>query len=1009
MLKISFNYLLLYIFLSINFLSGQESLDEILNALESLGVSKEQAKQIYQDNIGNIDNSSIPFSKDNNPFENDSAYVDIEKILESNQSINDNPSTVDNKLDIIVDEIVDNKVLEEVIDEKVITLTDSLKDIQEQKNIISQYFGYSTFASSPKIFQKSADISVSPDYIIGPGDEIIIMLWGDTEDMSTYTVSRDGYIFIPNIGQVFVNGLNLNGLEKKLKKVLQKAYSSISSDNKSSSTFFDVSLGSIVLKPIRVFVMGEVEQPGAYEMMPSSSLFTSLYYFNGPKTSGSLRDIKLIRKGKEIASIDFYDFLLTGKKLNDVKLQDNDVIFIPNRAITVTVAGEVKRTSIFELKDKETFKDLKNIFGGYLSTTYMKRARIDRILSIEDQLKSDKGTEIVDINLNQLESSKKDFKIFDGDALTFYRITNAPYMVATIEGPVKRPGSYSIGSGLTVSQLIKKADGIINNDIFRDRIDIIRQLDDGKQKFISVNFDSVLSNNINHNIELISDDLVKVYSLSDRVYSENVSIDGYVLNPGSKPFREGMTIFDLVFQGGGFEDINRLNNTYMDRAELLRVKPNNIGLELIPFNLDSVLSGLSIAQEKVQMGDQIKIYSKDLIRGDTLGTVEIRGFVKSPGVYPFAKNMKITDLLFMGSGLDDSSFYNQTFIGRADLIRTDFNNNKKNIISLNLAEIINNKNADLMLTPGDELLIYSKAVYEDLNKNVTIDGVVNIPGQYELYEDMNLLDLVLIAGGITNSFKSVKIDIASRHNLNMDNEKMAIIKSFTFENSKDAYLGKNNLLTQYALKPNDLVRIFSNEILDYESIFIEGEIKYSGEYILESREDKLTDLIKRAGGLTEYANPDASILYRNNDTIKIDFSSLLKSSKSKYNIDLVANDRIQINPRTNLVTIIGEVSSPGVYQFIKGKNLNDYIKIAGGFSINAEKSSAFVSYPNGRSKKRSVLGFSPPVLDGSVVKVLSKEETEPFSFTEYVTNLTAIYTDLIQAYTLIALLGRSAD
>ena len=243
----------------------------------------------------------------------------------------------------------------------------------------------------------------------------------------------------------------------------------------------------------------------------------------------------------------------------------------------------------------------------------------------------------------------------------------------------------------------------------------------------------------------------------------------------------------------------------------------------------------------------------------------------------------------------------------------------------------------------------------------------------------------------------------------MDNELMASIKSFSFENNKNAYLDKTHFLNEYKLKPNDLVRIFSNEIVDYESIFIEGEIKYAGEYILESREDKLTDLIKRAGGLTEYANPDASVLYRNNDTIKIDFSSLLKSSKSKYNIDLVANDRIQINPRTNLVTIVGEVSSPGVYQFIKGKSLNDYIKIAGGFSMNAEKSSAFVSYPNGRSKKRSLLGFSPPVLDGSVVKVLSKEETEPFSITEYVASITGIYTDLIQAYTLITLLGRSPE
>ena len=190
------------------------------------------------------------------------------------------------------------------------------------------------------------------------------MLWGDTEDVSDYVVTRDGYIFIPNIGRVFVNGLNLAGLEKKLKKILQKAYSSISKNDSNSSTFFDVSLGSVILKPIRVFVMGEVSEPGVYEMKPSSSLFTSLYYFNGPTIAGTLRDVKLIRNGKKIGSIDFYDFLLTGKMNNDIQLQNNDVVFISPRQKTVTVNGEVRRQSIFELKQDESFKDLENILEG---------------------------------------------------------------------------------------------------------------------------------------------------------------------------------------------------------------------------------------------------------------------------------------------------------------------------------------------------------------------------------------------------------------------------------------------------------------------------------------------------------------------------------------------------------------------------------------------------------------------------------------------------------------------
>ena len=140
---------------------------------------------------------------------------------------------------------------------------------------LNKYFGYSTFLSDPEIFQKSADISASPNYKVGPGDEIIIMLWGQTEDISNYTVTRDGYIFIQNIGQVFVNGMTLGKLEEKLKKVFKKSYSSISSQN-NANTFIDVSLGATVLKPIRVFVMGEVSQPGAYE---NETIHLSLHLF----------------------------------------------------------------------------------------------------------------------------------------------------------------------------------------------------------------------------------------------------------------------------------------------------------------------------------------------------------------------------------------------------------------------------------------------------------------------------------------------------------------------------------------------------------------------------------------------------------------------------------------------------------------------------------------------------------------------------------------------------------
>ena len=214
------------------------------------------------------------------------------------------------------------------------------------------FFGLNFFKQDPAIFQASSTGAVDPDYLIGPGDEIIIMLWGETEFRQVLTINREGFVFIPEIGQVFVNGLNLNLLESKLFKVFSQSYASLNPDGRKPTTFLDVSLG--MLRPLRVQVLGEVAQPGAYTVSPTTTLFSSLYYFGGPTTLGSLRDIHLIRNGEKIASIDFYDYLLTGKKPQDQKLQLDDIIYIPSRLKTVSVEGEINRSGIYELKPKET-------------------------------------------------------------------------------------------------------------------------------------------------------------------------------------------------------------------------------------------------------------------------------------------------------------------------------------------------------------------------------------------------------------------------------------------------------------------------------------------------------------------------------------------------------------------------------------------------------------------------------------------------------------------------------
>ena len=483
--------------------------------------------------------------------------------------------------------------------------------------------------------------------------------------------------------------------------------------------------------------MGEVSKPGVYEMKPSSSLFTSLYYFNGPTIAGSLRDVQLIRNGKKIGSIDFYDFLLTGKMNNDIQLQNNDVVFISPRQKTVTVNGEIRRQSIFELKQDESFSDLENIFGGYLSTTYMKRIRLDRTIPKERRATSGAQYEIIDLDFEDINDQSKDFQLLDGDKFTFYKIGDISDKIVSISGPVKRPGEYSIGEGLTISGLIGKADGLLNNDIYYDRIDLISTDIYGEATFNSINLDSVYNKPKKYDLSLKTGDSVILYSMSEMVFSENVSIEGYVLNPGDKPYRNGMTVFDLLFLGGGFENTERINNTYMQRADLIRRDGNSDEFELISFNLDSVLVGDGIAYEKLRMGDKIIVFSKDNILGQAPQTVQISGYIKKSGIYNLTKNMYLTDLIFLGSGLNDSTFSKDIIFDRIDLVRTSFVNGKRFLYKIDANELINKNINNYQLEPGDNVYVYSKNLFDDLDKTVTINGFVNNPGTYQFHDNMS--------------------------------------------------------------------------------------------------------------------------------------------------------------------------------------------------------------------------------------------------------------------------------
>ena len=924
-------------------------------------------------------------------------------------------TVIETKSEDIIDieklDIIDQDELE-IVDDKLILESQT----QTGRQALS-YFGYEIFQRDPAVFQSSVFGAVDPNYNIGPNDEIIIMLWGETQFRQVLTVDREGFIFIPEVGQVFVNGLTMDLLESKLFKVLSQRYSSlIRSNSGSASTFLDISLGN--LRPLRVIVLGEVGQPGAYQVSPSTTLFHALYYFNGPTTLGSLRDIRLIRSGKQIASIDFYDYLLSGKKIDDIRLQLDDTIFLPKRGKTVSIQGEINRQAIYELKKGEGLKDLIEIAGGLRVSAYMNRAQIDRIVPPGDRDALGMDRMFIDVDLGQILESKKGFALTDGDKIQIFSILDMRQNTVEINGAIVRPGRYDINEAMFLKDLILRADSLVG-DAYLDRVDLVRINSDFTEKILKLNLKLALEGHPDHNIELKSLDRVTVYGKSTMIPRRYVNISGHVKIPGRYLLREDLTLYDLIFKAGGFTDKEYLKTTYRQRAELVRVSADSVTKEIIPFDLSLVLDKKGIADELLKSNDAVRIYSLSEITGFGTKYVSISGHVKRPGQYEiYEENMTLYDLIFKTGGFNDEEWKNQTFLGRADLTRFDEDRITRSIIPFNLGEVLENAESthNLQLQPGDEIRIYAQTVF-NAEKPVSITGVVKNPGQYTLKTGMTLKDFILEAGGLSESVYKYKIEVAridpnkvsedifaETITLDMD-EKFSIsnVEYTRSSNPGEISVSRNGFM----LQPYDHISIRPDPYFSLQRfVTLNGAVYYPGDYTILTPNETISSIIKRAGGLRPNAYADASLLVREGENINLSITKAINKPGSKHDYKVLARDIITINVYPNVVAVLGEVNNPGLFGYTSGLSTREYIRLGGGFTSKANKSDVWIRYASGEAKEYNRFSlFSPRVKDGAVITV-ARDESEEIDKTELAKEMSMIVANLAQVAILILIANK---
>lgn len=398
-------------------------------------------------------------------------------------------------------------------------------------------YGQSLFTNQNLTFAPNMNMPTPANYVLGAGDEIMIDVWGNSELNVQYTIAPDGHITVPGLGRIQLNGMNVQQAENRIRTTFSRIYSDL--DSSEPYTFLAISIGSV--RSIKVNVMGEVNVPGTYTLNSFASAFHALYAAGGTSRIGSLRNIRLFRSGKAIATVDLYEYLMKGNNMTDITLQDGDIVMVEPYGILAQATGEVKRPMWYELIEGETLQDLINYAGGYSGNAYRGTISVLRQGSKEMEAHT----------LSEAEYAY--FALQDGDRAEVANILENYSNMVEITGSVYRPGRYAVGEQIrTVAQLIEVAQGTTGDAYLKHAL-LYRENDDLTRSMQSFNLDALLSGQI-ADIELKKNDLLHIPSVLSLESDFTVYIGGEVRFPDNYPYATNMKIEDIILRAGGLTE-----------------------------------------------------------------------------------------------------------------------------------------------------------------------------------------------------------------------------------------------------------------------------------------------------------------------------------------------------------------------------------------------------------------------------------------------------------------------
>lgn len=624
------------------------------------------------------------------------------------------------------------------------TITPTLKE--------RQIFGFQFFNSDKLSFEPPVNIPTPQNYTLGIDDELSISVWGASQKNYKLKIETSGAINLPDLGPIYILGMEFSKAKELIKRRLVSIYQDLGSST--PNTFCEIAIAN--LRSITINVIGEVKVPGTYTLASTASAFNALYLSGGPNENGSFRNIQVIRDNKVIKTIDVYDYLINGNTNENIQLREQDIIYIPVYQTRVSANGAFKRRGFFELAENEKLSDLIRYTGGFNENAFKSQLSIIRI--------TEKEKKMLDINQSIYDS----FIPHNGDSIIASQIVNHYENRVNISGAVFHPGNYELTEGLTLSDLIKKAQGLKEN--YYNRGLILRLQKNLTPMTLSFNVEEVISGK--NDIQLQREDQVIIQDIFKMKEKRTIQIFGEVQFPGEYDFADNMTLKDLIFKAGGFKEA--ASESFIELARRHNYEEsNNILDELVKlyeFNIDRDLN-IQDKEEKFILAPFDYVYVRKSPSYHIQRTVFISGEVSYPGAYSIgSKKERVSDLIKRAGGLMPNAYVNGAHMKRINnqmeqninilqntladslLVKVEKQINNSQL-ELRLESILRNPGTefDYLLKEGDEIII------PEASQEVRISGEIRNPIGLAYEEGRGLKYYVNRNGGFGEKAKKNKV------------------------------------------------------------------------------------------------------------------------------------------------------------------------------------------------------------------------------------------------------------